>query len=369
MPARPRKENTPMGSKTVILNPFDAPANPPTAPTLGIQSDTAFHEETKRLQGRDLCSVADLTVGQMAAIMELAHAVKAHPEDFRHALDAKQMVMFFEKASLRTRLTFEAAINTLGGNAIFVDQTQSPLGERESLPDMAHNIERWMSLIVLRTYSHETITEMAACSKVPVINALSDLEHPCQAIADFMTVEERFGSAEGLHFAYVGDGNNVCHSLMLAAAQLGAHCYVATPRGFAPKLEIIHKAIEISETTGATITLLNDPIKAVTGADAVYTDVCTSMGFEHEAARRAPIFKPYQVNETLMSYAQPHAVFMHCLPAHRNAEVTDAVLDGPQSVVFDQAENRLHAQKAILLTLLGGAKRIPNSRERGRRRA
>ena len=364
MPARLRKENTPMGSKTVVLNPKTTE----DTVTLGIQSDTAFHEETKRLQGRDLCSVADLTVGQMAAIMELAHAVKAHPEDFRHTLDARQMVMFFEKASLRTRLTFEAAINTLGGNAIFVDQTQSPLGERESLPDMARNLERWMSVIVLRTYSHETITEMAACAKVPVVNALSDLEHPCQALADFMTLEERFGSAEGLHFTYVGDGNNVCHSLMLAAAQLGAHCYVATPRSFAPKLEIVAKAIEISERTGGSIAIMNDPIKAVTGADAVYTDVCTSMGFEHEAARRAPIFKPYQVNEELMSHAQPHAVFMHCLPAHRNAEVTDSVLDGPQSVVFDQAENRLHAQKAILLTLLGGAKRIPNSRERGRRR-
>jgi ornithine carbamoyltransferase len=277
--------------------------------------------------------------------------------------------MFFEKASLRTRVTFEAAMNTLGGNAIFIDQTQSPLGERESLADMARNLERWMSVIILRTYAHETISEMAACSKVPVINALSDLEHPCQAIADFLTLEERFGSVEGLHFTYVGDGNNVCHSLMLTAAQLGAHCHVATPRAFAPKLEIISKAIDIAEQTGGSITLLNDPVKAVTGADAVYTDVCTSMGFEHEATKRAPIFKPYQVNETLMSFAQPHAVFMHCLPAHRNAEVTDAVLDGPQSVVFDQAENRLHAQKAILLTLLGAAKRLPNSRERGRRRA
>jgi ornithine carbamoyltransferase len=344
-----------MGSKAVT----------PNAASLGIMSDTAFNEAAKRLAGRDLCSIADLTVNEMAAIMELAHAVKAQPQEFRHALDAKQMVMFFEKASLRTRLTFEAGINTLGGNAIFVDQTQSPLGERESLPDMARNLERWMNVLVLRTYSHETITEMAACAKIPVINALSDLEHPCQAIADFMTLEERFGSAEGIHFAYVGDGNNVCHSLMLTAAQLGAHCYVATPKAFVPKLEIIHKAIEISEQTGGSITLLNDPVKAVTGADAVYTDVCTSMGFEHEATRRAPIFKPYQVNEALMAHAQPHAVFMHCLPAHRNAEVTDAVLDGPQSVVFDQAENRLHAQKAILLTLLGGAKRTANSRDRG----
>ncbi len=171
-------------------------------------------------------------------------------------------------------------------------------------------------------------TEMAACSKVPVINALSDLEHPCQAIADFFTLEERFGSAEGLRFTYVGDGNNVCHSLMLTAAQLGVHCTVATPKPFAPKLDIIHKAIEISEQTGGSITLMQDPVKAVTGADAVYTDVCTSMGFEHEATPGAhPIFKPYQVNEALTWRAQQDAVFMHCLPARRNAEVTDAVLD------------------------------------------
>ncbi len=331
---------------------------------LGIQSDTAFAEAAKGLQGRDLCSIADLSVQEMAAIMELTHAVKNHPEDFRHALDARQMVLFFEKASLRTRVTFEAAINTLGGNAVFVDQTQSPLGERESLADIAHNVERWMSIIVLRTYAHDTITEMAEHSRIPVINALSDLEHPCQAITDFFTIEERFGSAEGIRFAYVGDGNNVCHSLMLTAAQLGAHCTVASPKGFAPKLEIIHQAIEIAESTGGSITLTTDPIKAVTEADAVYTDVCVSMGFEHESTKRAPIFKPYQVNEALMAHAQPHAIFMHCLPAHRNAEVTDAVLDGPQSVIFDQAENRMHAQKALLLMLLGGAKRIPKPRKK-----
>ena len=362
-----------MGSKTVMMNPKPDATPEPARPAkhnaaLGIQSDVAFAEAAKRLNGRDLCSVGDLTIEEMAAVMELAHSVKSNPEDFRHALDGRQMVLFFEKASLRTRLTFEAAINTLGGSAIFVDQTQSPLGERESIPDMAHNIERWMSVIVLRTYSHDTITEMAACSRIPVINALSDLEHPCQAIADFFTLEERFGSAEGLRFTYVGDGNNVCHSLMLTAAQLGVHCTVATPKGFAPKLEIIHKAIEISEQSGGSITLMQDPVKAVTGADAVYTDVCTSMGFEHEATKRAPIFKPYQVNEALMAHAHQDAVFMHCLPAHRNAEVTDAVLDGPQSVVFDQAENRMHAQKALLLMLLGGAKRISTTRERSQNR-
>src|SRR5271170_3103918 len=229
-----------------------------------IGEDVAFASAVESLAGRDLCSISDFTSTEVKAVLQLAHRVKQRPQDFRWALDAKQIVMFFEKASLRTRLTFEAGINTLGGNAIFVDQTQSPLGERESLADMARNLERWVNIIVLRTYAHDTITEMAACSKVPIINALSDLEHPCQAIADFFTLEERFGSTEGLHFTYVGDGNNVCHSLMLTAAQLGAHCTVASPKGFGPKLEIIHKAIEIAETTGGSITLLHDPVKAVT---------------------------------------------------------------------------------------------------------
>lgn len=350
-----------MDSKTLVMNPR---GNGSRNASLGIQSDTAFTEIAKGMVGRDLTSIADLSAPELAAILELAHAVKAQPEDFRHALDAKQMVMFFEKASLRTRLTFEAAMNTVGGNALFVDQTASPLGERESIPDVARNLERWMQIIVLRTYAHETVTEMAANANVPVINALSDLEHPCQAIADFMTLEERFGPLDGLRFVYVGDGNNVCHSLMLAGALLGTHTTVATPKGFEPKLEIIHKAIEIAESTGGTITLTHDAHKAAEEADALYTDVCTSMGQEHEAARRAPLFKPFQVNEALMQRAQDSAVFMHCLPAHRGAEVTDAVLDGPQSVVFDQAENRLHAQKAIVLMLLGGAKRIPNARNR-----
>jgi ornithine carbamoyltransferase len=309
------------------------------------------------LAGRDLCSIADFSTGEIASVMELAHAVKANPDYYRWALDSKQMVMFFEKASLRTRLTFETAINTLGGNAIFVDQTQSPLGERESLADMSRNLERWVSVIVLRTYAHETITEMAQYASVPVINALSDLEHPCQALADFLTLEQRFGSVRGLKFTYVGDGNNVCHSLMLTAAQLGAHCTIGSPKNYAPKADIVAQARAIANVTGSEINLVTDPVAAVTGADAVYTDVCTSMGFEHEVTKRAPIFKPYQVNEALMAHAATHAVFMHCLPAHRNAEVTDAVLDGPQSVVFDQAENRMHAQKALLLLLLGGAKK------------
>jgi len=337
------------------------------AVTLGIQSDTAYTEVAKGLMGRDLTSIADLNVPELSAILELAHTVKAQPEDFRHALDAKQMVMFFEKPSLRTRLTFEVAMNTTGGNAMFVDQKGEPLGERESIPDVAHNVERWTNVIVLRTFAHDTVTEMAEHSKVPVINALSDLEHPCQAIADFMTLEERFGSVEGLKFAYVGDGNNVCHSLMLTGALLGVHTTIATPKGYEPNLDIIHKTIEIAEASGGSLTLTHDAAKAATGADAIYTDAVYSMGQENEATKRAPIFKPFQVNAELMSKALESAVFMHCLPAHRNAEVTDDVLDGPQSVVFDQAENRMHAQKAITLMLLGGAKKLPANHKRTRR--
>ena len=320
-------------------------------PVLVQELDSVSPKES--LAGRDLCSIADLTPRELAAILELAHDVKKNPGGYRWALDARQMVMFFEKASLRTRLTFETAINTVGGAAVFVDQTQSPLGERESLADIARNVERWVSVIVLRTYAHETITEMAQYSSVPVINALSDQEHPCQAIADFMTLQERFGNLRGFNFSYVGDGNNVCHSLMLTAALLGANCTVGTPRNYAPKADIVAQARAIGNVTGSHITLVNDPIAAVRDAEAIYTDVCTSMGFEHEATKRAPIFKPYQVNDALMSKAAPTAVFMHCLPAHRNAEVTDSVLDGPQSVVFEQAENRMHAQKALLLMLLG----------------
>ena len=319
-----------------------------------VQQDPDILAAAARLAGEDCCSIADLSSAEVRAILKLGHDVKRNPRDYRHALDAKQMVLMFEKASLRTRLAFETGINTMGGNAIFVDQTNSPLGERESIADVARNVERWVDVIVLRTYAHDTITEMAANSRVPVINALSDFEHPCQALADFMTLEEHFGNVAGLNFTYVGDGNNVCHSLMLTGAQLGVNVTVATPRGYSPDIEIVTKAREIAETNGCEVRLTQDPQLAAEGADAIYTDVCVSMGMEHESSKRAPIFRPFQVNEALMAKASPSAVFMHCLPARRNAEVTDAVLDGPQSIVFDQAENRMHAQKALLLLLLGG---------------
>jgi len=325
-----------------------------------VQKDPDILAAAARLAGEDLCSIGDLSSGEVRAILKLGHEVKRNPGDYRHTLDAKQMVLMFEKASLRTRLSFEAGINTMGGNAIFVDQTSSPLGEREAIADVARNVERWVDVIVLRTYAHDTITEMAANARVPVINALSDFEHPCQALADFMTLEEHFGSLPGLNFTYVGDGNNVCHSLMLTGSQLGVNVTVATPRGYSPDIEIVTMAREIAEKNGCEVRLLQDPQAAVEGAHAVYTDVCVSMGYEHESTKRAPIFRPFQVNEALMSKAQSNAVFMHCLPARRNAEVTDAVLDGPQSIVFDQAENRMHAQKALLLLLLGGLPNVPS---------
>jgi ornithine carbamoyltransferase len=325
-----------------------------------VQKDPDILGAAARLAGEDMCSIADLSSAEVRAILKLGHEVKRNPREYRHALDAKQMVLMFEKASLRTRLSFEAGLNTMGGNAIFVDHTSSPLGEREAVADVARNVERWVDIIVLRTYAHDTITEMAANSRVPVVNALSDFEHPCQALADFMTIEEHFGSAAGINFTYVGDGNNVCHSLMLTGAQLGSNVTIATPRGYSPDIEIVTKAREIAEQNGCEVRLLQDPQAAVENADAVYTDVCVSMGYEHESTKRAPIFRPFQVNEALMQKAKPQAVFMHCLPARRNAEVTDAVLDGPQSIVFDQAENRMHAQKALLLLLLGGLPNVPS---------
>jgi ornithine carbamoyltransferase len=271
----------------------------------------------------------------------------------------KQMVMFFEKPSLRTRLTFEAGMNSLGGTAMFVDQSKNRLDAREKLSDIAHNLERWVDVIVLRTFSHSTVADMAQHASIPVINALSDLEHPCQALADYFTLQERFADLKNICLAYVGDGNNVAHSLLLTSACLGSSIRIATPKGYEPSPQIVAEARKIAKQTGAQIELLSDPQAAVAGVDAVYTDAWASMGQEHEAGLRARIFPPYQVNRQLMEGAAPHAAFMHCLPAHRGEEVTDEVMDSENSLVFEQAENRLHVQKSILYILLGGAVRLP----------
>jgi ornithine carbamoyltransferase len=307
----------------------------------------------------DLVSTRDLGPAGVDAVLHLAGIMKSRPADFQRALTGRQIVMFFEKPSLRTRLTFEAGIVSLGGTAMFVDQTHERLDARERLSDVAHNLERWVDLIVLRTFSQQTIEGMALHASIPVINALSDVEHPCQALADYLTLAERFGDLKDRCLAYVGDGNNVAHSLLLTCACLGSSIRVATPPGYGPNPQIVAAARKIAEETGAEINLLTDPHEAVFGADAIYTDAWTSMGQEREENERAKVFPPYQVNAELMAEAAPHAVFMHCLPAHRGLEVTDQVIDSPQSVVFEQAENRLHVQKAILYLLLGGGDRLP----------
>ena len=327
-----------------------------TIPPGASPSSYAYRSVT----GRDLISIRDFSPDELACALDLAAAMKMRPADFRGILAGKQIVLFFEKPSLRTRLTFEAGINSLGGSSFFVDQTLSRLGAREPLCDVAHNLERWIDGIVLRTFAHETVTTMAQHACIPVVNALSDVEHPCQAIADMLTLQQHFGDLRDVRIAYVGDGNNVAHSLMLAAASLGASISVGTPKGYEPNTAITEAACELAAMSGATVQVVNDAVEAVAGADAVYTDVWASMGQEDEATDRSKIFAPFQVNQQLFSYAAKHAVFMHCLPAHRGDEVTAGVIDSPRSVVFDQAENRLHVQKSILVLLLeGGIHRFP----------
>jgi ornithine carbamoyltransferase len=307
----------------------------------------------------DLISIRDLGPQGVEAVLHLAELMKSRPSVFQRSLAGRQMVMFFEKPSLRTRITFEAGMAALGGTAIFVDQTQERLGTRETLSDVAHNLERWVDVVVLRTFAQETIEGMAQFASIPVINALSDLEHPCQALADYFTLQERFGDSRRITLAYVGDGNNVAHSLLLTCACLGSSIRIATPKGYEPNAKIVADAKRIAKQTGARIELLTDPHAAVAGVDAVYTDAWASMGQEHEAETRASRFQPYQVNGKLMAGAASHAVFMHCLPAHRGEEVTDEVMDSDNSVIFEQAENRLHVQKSVLYLLLGGAVRLP----------
>ncbi|MGA2183410.1 MAG: ornithine carbamoyltransferase [Bryobacteraceae bacterium] len=303
----------------------------------------------RRMAARDLRSDLDMMAEELGSLLELAAAVKNTPAHYAHALDGTYLSLLFEKPSLRTRMTFELAIKQLGGDAVL---STGRIGDREPLKDIARNLDRWTHGIVARTFSQQTIDELAHWSSVPVINALSDLYHPCQALADFQTLEEQFGSLEGLKLAFVGDGNNVAQSLMLDAARLGVHFAVATPPGYEPKQNIVDQAMEFAVESGSEITVTNDPAEAVAGAHAVYTDVWASMGQETEANQRRSLFQPWQVNEELMAGARPDAVFMHCLPAHRGDEVTDAVIESSQSAVFEQAENRLHAQKALLLMLL-----------------
>jgi ornithine carbamoyltransferase len=306
------------------------------------------------LRARDFLSVDDLTPDELRLVLGFARELKARmlAGDRPPLLAGKTLAMIFEKPSLRTRVSFEVGMSQLGGSAIYLGPQDIQLGVRESVADAARNLERMTDGIMARTFAHATVTGLAEAARCPVINGLSDLEHPCQALGDLMTIGERFPHVEGVRLAWVGDGHNVCHSLVLGAAKLGMTVAAATPRGYAPAERVVARAREIAAATGATVTLVTDPGEAASGADVVYTDVWVSMGQEGEREERARVFRPYQVNRTLLARARPTAVVMHCLPAHRGEEIAADVLDGPQSIVYDQAENRLHAQKALLAMIL-----------------
>lgn len=301
----------------------------------------------------DLLTGAEWSPAHTRDLLHLAADVKARPVRYASTLQGKSIALIFEKPSLRTRVTFDVGIQSMGGSVVFLDHTQASasLGARESIADVARNLDRWVHGIVARVYQQRVLEEMAANADIPVINALSDKFHPCQALADFFTLEERVGGLRGFKLAYVGDGNNVCNSLICLAARLGVHLRIATPPEYAPAPEVVADGKRVARETRAKIELMTDPREAVRGAMGVYTDSWTSMGFEAEEKIRREVFQPYQVNAELMALAAPDAVFMHCLPAHRGLEVTPEVLDGPQSVVLDQSENRMYVQKAILHTL------------------
>ncbi len=305
----------------------------------------------------DFISIHDLSVYEFSEILDLTRKIKDHPHRFRDQLKNRILAMIFQKPSLRTRMTFEVGMLQLGGEAIYLSPADIQMGTRETPRDVARNMERWVDGIMIRTFRHQDVIDLAEAAAIPVINALTDLLHPCQAMADFFTLKEKQKDLRSLNLAFVGDGNNVCHSLLFAAAKAGSRMRVATPPGYEPKAEIVSQAGEDARDTGAGFVFTNDPAEAVSGADAVYTDIWASMGQEQEKKKRAKIFAPYQVNGELMARAKPDALFMHCLPAHRGEEVSDEVIDSPRSCVFDQAENRLHVQKIIMLSLMGKKKK------------
>jgi ornithine carbamoyltransferase len=302
-----------------------------------------------KIAATDLTRDLDISQDELLALLDLTHQLKQSPARFAKALAARYITLLFEKPSLRTRFTFELAIKQLGGDCVV---QIGPIGDREPLKDVARNLDRWTNAIVARVFSQKTIDDLAHWSSVPVINALSDRFHPCQALADVFTLQERFGDLRGLTFAFVGDGNNMANSLMLSTLRLGMNFALATPPGYEPDPEIVSQAQALAAVAGGQLTITNDALEAVRGAHAVYTDVWASMGQEHEKDQRRRDFAPYQVNADMFAQAAPESVFLHCLPAKRGEEVHDDVIESPQSAVFDQAENRLHVQKALLLMLL-----------------
>ena len=300
----------------------------------------------------DFLTIRDFTSDELRHLLALAREVKADPARFSDALKGKTLAMIFEKPSLRTRVSFDVGIHQLGGFSVYLSPAEINLGKRESVYDVARNLERMVQGIMIRTFAHDIVERMAEWASVPVINGLTDYSHPCQAMADFLTILEHKGRLEGLKLAYVGDSNNVSNSLMFAAARFGTHIAIGSPAGYQPKAEVAQWTREEGAKTGSTLLITADPAEAVAGADVIYTDTWASMGQEAEAHARKAVFRPFQVNAALVAHAKPDALFMHCLPAHRGEEVTDEVIDSPNSVVFDEAENRLHAQKAIMLEMM-----------------
>jgi len=304
------------------------------------------------MKSSDFLTVRDMTGKEILATFALARSMKAHRKKYANSLKGQTLALIFEKPSLRTRTSFDVGIQQLGGFSLYLTPAEINLGKRESVYDVAKNLERMVQGIMIRTYSHQIVVDMAKYAGIPVINGLTDYSHPCQAMADFMTVQEKKKKLKGLKLCFVGDGNNVAHSLMFAGARLGVNVTVACPAGYEPNATAIEEATMDAEQTGASIEIVHDPAMGVKGADVVYTDVWASMGQEAEAEARRKAFLPFQVNAALMAQAKKDALFMHCLPAHRGDEVTNEVIDSKQSVVFDEAENRLHVQKAIMYQLM-----------------
>jgi ornithine carbamoyltransferase len=304
------------------------------------------------MRNKDFITIRNWSTDALNELLVLAGKIKKDPSEYSDALRHKTLAMIFEKPSLRTRVSFDVGIQQLGGFSIYLTQNEINLGQRETVSDVAHNLERMVQGIVVRTFSHSIVEDIAGIASIPVINGLTDFCHPCQALADYMTIYEVKGRTRGIKIGYIGDGNNVAHSLIFGAVRFGAELNIASPAGYEPNPDVVQWARQNAGETGSKIEILHDPLLAAEGADVIYTDVWTSMGSESETAQRRDAFRTFQVNDTVVARAKPDYSFMHCLPAHRGEEVSGSVIDSGHSMVFQQAENRLHAQKAVMLTLM-----------------
>jgi ornithine carbamoyltransferase len=312
---------------------------------------------SKPFEAKDFLSLKELHAGDLTMIFKLAEKMKKNPQSFYGKLKGKSLALLFQKPSMRTRVSFQVGMSQLGGDSVYVDPQEHPLGQRESIKDVARVLSRYCDAIVTRTYHHSDVEELARYATVPVINGLSDMYHPCQTLADLFTVREKFKGIQKMNLAYIGDGNNVLNSLLYGASKVGANLSIASPRGYEPSEEILRDIKLITKESGSKITLSNNPFTAIKNAHAIYTDVWVSMGQDKQRDQRVRDFQPFQVNSAIIGKAPKDSVIMHCLPAHRGEEITDEVIEHPRSVIFDQAENRLHTQKALLYILLTRKKR------------